>query len=57
MKLAKYIGQQVLDIVKLSLTEPVIYSYQVNHFKLTHRIGDDEHLDFFRRTWPGIYVC
>lgn len=51
MKLAKYIGQQMLDIVKLSLTEPVIYSYQVNHFKITHLIGDNEHLDFFRGTF------
>ena len=47
MKLAKYIGQQMLDIVKLSLTEPVIYSYQVNYFKSSQIIGNDEHLDFF----------
>ena len=47
MKLAKYIVQQMLDIVKLSLTEPVIYSYQVNYFTISQIIGNDEHLDFF----------
>ncbi len=30
MKLAKYIGQQMLDIVKFSLKEPVICSYHVS---------------------------
>jgi hypothetical protein len=50
MKLAKYIGQQVLDMVKHTVTEPLsIYSYQVRMLILLLTLaGDDKYIFVLR---------